>query len=383
MSISQFLFMADAHIKIRTWTNNTILQRDAYAALRLIQGSVGALPMSDLVIGGDWFDSNRPTSTDTLVTANFLKGFSDLQRVWYISGNHDNVSPSFFETLSVMDSSIRFIHLSDDIQRMNGRTFIAGVDWMPSGEALLDRIAGIIANWSTRKTRTPEDRLYLVLHTSFRHLLGFDGAYKLTMEDVDAMCKGEHVTVLVGDIHLRDTSVGKNGTVFHSPGSLYPLSYDKIFEPAYVSLIDYTTGLIDDVLCNVRDYYEATVDEIPDGNVAAFLETLPRSTQLISGVEPLPAFLRIVLNTDRVPSLEGVDTSKYVVQLARVDADEDRPLITVGNSTYSLNQAVLDEAKLEGDDELVTMIESVITSDDVLQTTEDLLDQWGVERVHQ
>jgi DNA repair exonuclease SbcCD nuclease subunit len=55
-----------------------------------------------------------------------------------------------------------------------------------------------------------------VLHTAFRHLLGFEGAWQLEYTDIP-----EYVdNVLVGDIHIHDVSKFENTTIY-SPGAIY------------------------------------------------------------------------------------------------------------------------------------------------------------------
>ena len=87
--------MADAHIKCRTWTNYMGLQGDAYAALDLVNEKLEGI--DTLVIGGDWFDSNHPSSTDINQSFQFLRHFKS---VFFIRGNHDNVQPSYLSALS-------------------------------------------------------------------------------------------------------------------------------------------------------------------------------------------------------------------------------------------------------------------------------------------
>ena len=90
---NDFLFMADAHIKARTWTNSTLLQGDAYAALDKLSAS----PLSDtLVIGGDWYDTVRPSAEDVQHSNDFISGF---KQVYYVRGNHDGRETCFLDLL--------------------------------------------------------------------------------------------------------------------------------------------------------------------------------------------------------------------------------------------------------------------------------------------
>lgn len=83
------LFMADAHIKSRTWTNNMQLYADAYTALLKVARHIRAMenPPKTLLIAGDWFDSNKPTSTDLMKSIDASRSYT-ISRTWrrYLQG---------------------------------------------------------------------------------------------------------------------------------------------------------------------------------------------------------------------------------------------------------------------------------------------------------
>ena len=131
-----FLFMADGHVRGRTWTNSMVLQGDAYAALgRLAELSAYT---GTIVIGGDWFDSNRPSSRDVDVTVACLSRFA---RAYYIKGNHDNADPAW---LGGIVPSAR--HLTEVPEELHPGVYICGQDWMASREESLAGLRWIAAN---------------------------------------------------------------------------------------------------------------------------------------------------------------------------------------------------------------------------------------------
>ena len=73
MSDNTYLFTADVHMKRRTWTNSTLLQGDATAAFGKVCRDCSFMAEGGIIIGGDLFDSNRPTSQDLIDTIDIIK----------------------------------------------------------------------------------------------------------------------------------------------------------------------------------------------------------------------------------------------------------------------------------------------------------------------
>ena len=363
--MGEFLFMADAHIRSRTWTNSMQLNGDAYAALTKVAGQLPG-SVDSLIIGGDWFDSNRPSSEDLVRTLEFLRGFSSVS---YVRGNHDSCVPSFLEALSAWDGGgVR--ELTADAGT-TGTCQCRGVSWLPSADGLREQIL------RARDMMNPFRPLYLVLHASFKHLLGFDGAYQLDAEWIKDTFKDRCVRVLVGDIHTRNTLELPNGGWIHSPGSLYPRSWDKVQEPCCVSLVDSDTGEIRDVPCDVRRYVQLEYAGQPE-----LIKELQRiSEEHEDGM--LDTFVRVVV-PDGAPPLPR--TSVPHVQLQSVlDVHEDAVQVGDDDPSWSatrdatLLQALLDEC---GDDkDLADMASALVASDDPLKEIEQWLNYWKVERI--
>ena len=158
-----FLFTADCHIKRRTWTNSTLLQGDASRAFAKFvnEGSMIGPGSRDLIIGGDLFDNNRPSSQDVLDVANVT---TSMHRTFYIRGNHDNVNPSYLEALNEPDDEygfgqIRLLESGKDgpegkeawyagFHRLANNAYVAGISWMPSDSQFIETLKAVVDLWN-------------------------------------------------------------------------------------------------------------------------------------------------------------------------------------------------------------------------------------------
>ena len=74
------------------------------------------------------------------------------------------------------------------------------------------------------------------------------------------------VTFLVGDIHKRDTLQLSDSCSIHSPGSLYPLSWDRVGDSCSVSVVNSKTAEIQAVPSDVRSYTSLDFTNMQDLN---------------------------------------------------------------------------------------------------------------------
>lgn len=373
---TEFLFMADAHIKARTWTNNMQLVGDAYKALDRLQHSDELSGVKMLVIGGDWFDSNRPTSIDLARTREFMLKF-DI--IYFIPGNHDSVTPSFlevFDNLATDNGPCVVYRLSEDtISMLHGadHCYIAGIPWTHSAEDLKTKIKSIATTF--KETYGQDDILYLVLHTSFKHLLAFDGAYKLTKEFISEVCGDSNIRVLVGDIHTRDTTVynEKTGAYIHSPGSLYPLSFDKAEESNMVSKINLKTGAITDIPVDVRTYTSWNYTNRAD------LATLVAGVVQDNPAGFMKPFIRTIVSDAEVQITDG-EYPDVVIQVVNSQTADIQQRQEVRQETYTISQAI-EEELADDDPDINDLAQALFASDDPLAEIESWLNFWKVERV--
>jgi hypothetical protein len=351
------MFMADAHIKTRTWINSPQIQGDAYAALSKV-AAIENLPRT-LVIGGDWFDSMRPSSEDMFRTSLFAKCFD---RVLYIRGNHDKSVPNWLASLPNAEQlTTTPVPIGD--------AHIAGLDWVPDEEELQLQLSAACSEAMELPTCTI---LYIVMHQPSRHLLGFDGAWKVDFakvaEDFEQIAKSMHIVFLIGDIHVQDTRKFGDITV-HSPGCLYPLTEDTVNDPHGVSIVENLD--IAHHTIKVRNYIEAHYTNDTE------LEALIKEAEAASTIEKLlPTRISVV-----IPEGVRVSTSKAVV-LQAVTAESD-PSTTQGASEKPSTECTMRDALIQacGDDKkLSSLALALYDSEDQAASIESWLKFWKVER---
>lgn len=389
------LFTADCHIKRRTWTNSTILQGDATKAMSKLFGA-SAGKADTVLIGGDLFDSNRPTSMDLLDVK--LYSQYKFREMIYIRGNHDSVEPSFVEAIAEDNSDLvtkvlevgdwmftdelmsRFVPLALGrafVGKEEGISYVAGVPYIHNTEMLLSYIRAIIDRWLEIRKRG-NDVLYLMLHSSFKELLGFDGAYQLSVPIIKELCGDELINILVGHIHTRATFVyNDNGAFIHSPGSLYPLSTSDMGDHFFGTLINLDNMTLEDVPCDVRKYAKLHATKAAD--LTKLEEWLDES-----GYAPdkgyLPTFIKLVLNSDFEGAIATPNPDKYVIQVVREEkANANAPLRA---TQYTLQEAVAEELAADPNHEmLMDMANALMQSDDQVALLSEWTKGWGVRKV--
>lgn len=365
--------MSDVHIKNRTWNNNTTVTGDSYKALDTVLLSKER-DTDILIIGGDWFDSNKITSEDLSKTKQFISNF---KKVYFIRGNHDKVDPSF---LSILDSettnTVSVKELTKTPYQLYNNVFIAGIPWMHSSTDLQNEITDCISEFAHISINYKDPVLYLVLHTSFKHLLSFDGSYKLTAEWMKEAIGNLRVYTLVGDIHTRDTRIINDitGAYIHSSGSLYPLSVDKTEEDYAMSLIDLDTAEIIDIPCSVRSYYTYgyTSKKELDDFVSSVVSENTNSV--------LKPYIRVI-----IPAVFDVQIlqSSYpdvVLNVHREYSSDFQTSTQNTSSGYTIENAITDE--LKGNELLTDLCLALVSSDDPVKELDGWLTFWGVERIN-
>lgn len=389
----KFLFLADFHVKARTWTNNTQVRGDAYAAMQKIGDLAEENGLDTLVIGGDFFDSNRPTPDDLVQTVDFLSRFN---QVYYIRGNHDSCDPSYLESVSRILGSKNFVtQLVAQFIQLGNNSYLTGISWMPSKEEYKRAV------WATLdyfKKEYPGKTLYLVLHTSFQHLLAFEGAYTFDTSEVAQWCKDMDVVLLVGDVHVRDTRrvavfpppADSKGVLhnlgeltFHSPGSVYPLQFNETDFVKAVTIVDTAEDDYNKRLrplpVEVRKY--ATWHYTEAGSLKEYLTgcaELHRAAKE-KGLVTLPTYIRIVVDTGvEPPHIIPSDYPELVIQI-QTEADEFDPghVVDTADGTYTLEQAINDEFP---DPDVAEIANQLVKSPDPAGDLQEYLELWQVER---
>lgn len=365
----KLLFMADCHVKGRTWTNDAGVQRDAYEALSAVHCGVTALGLypgsMPLLVGGDLFDGNRPSSEDVLSVSEFLKLF---RKTYFIPGNHDSVWPPFAEAMFDADDMTgedgdRLMCIQQwDLEEQESYT-LGGVSWMPSGDRLVEALA------QYRKCLDKGRRHFIMLHAGVKELMGFDGTWQVDCRMLHDMFKGLDATFLVGHVHVRRTFDLGDGVVVHSPGALYPCSWDEAMTQHAVTLVDTATGTLTDVPVVVRKYGECEWSGDMD-------DIKTEASAVIGCRMPLPPVVRIKY-TDEPPDVASLpfrDRVIYRLLDAGMD-DSGMPSADVSGSVEDAIRAELD------DEDLADMAVALYESDDPVAEMERWLTEWGVERL--
>ena len=373
----KFLFLADFHVKARTWTNNTQVRGDAYEAMKQIGDKAEEHQLDTLVIGGDFFDSNRPTPDDLVQTVDFLSRF---KQVYYIRGNHDSCDPSYLESISRILGIDNFVQqLNGQMVHLSGNNYLSGISWMPSREEYRKAVKDTI-EWF--RDNHKGDRLYLVLHTSFRHLLSFEGAYAFDAEEVGRWCDWNDtsdITLLVGDVHVRNSQCFGSGMLFHSPGSVYPLQFNDADTDKGCTVVD-TKGIRLNrfvfMPVAVRRYtswrYTGEVDTLN-----AWLDTISR-TQRTSEYH-LPTYAKIIVeNGVDFPRIDMTQYPDLVIQI-QLETEEFDPghAVEGADGVYTLEQAINDEFP---DPDVAEIANKLVVSPDPADEIRKYLDFWQVER---
>lgn len=386
----RLMFLADFHVKSRTWTNNTQVRGDAYKAMQVIGDYAEENEIEDLLIGGDFFDSNRPTAEDLVYTVDFLSRF---KRVYYIRGNHDSCDPSYLEAISRILGRNKFVHELDiPLVYLCDKCYLAGISWMPSKEDYKAAVKNVIEYF---KEQHPGERLFLMIHTSFQHLLSFDGAYTFETHEVAEWCKGVDVVLLVGDVHVRDTrkvavfpppeehkgvldNLGE--LIFHSPGSVYPLQFCDTDTEKFVTIIDPDAKsleyMIQAVPVKVRDY-ECWLYKDQE-SLDKFLQL--QAEEKKKHTDRLPTYIKIIVNEGVTPPhINPSDWPDFVIQI-QINMEGPEVAATENETkdgTYTLEQAISEEFP---DKDIAEIASKLVSVRDPADELRKYMEFWGVER---
>lgn len=381
------LILADCHIRKRTWSNFAKISDDAYVALSTIIQEINPLPET-LLIAGDWFDTDRPSTTDILKSAEF---FANFRTVLYIAGNHDRRCGEVFtalqETSKNLTGSTAFIDISQTpyISTVRGHTIVfAGLPYIHDQEQF---IAAYTEKVLAIKNDYPDAELTLVIHASYKHLLGFEGAYHIDLEQTKNIASDYPVTVIVGHVHVRDTRkyADNDRAYVHSPGSLYPSTFAQALDRNSVptaSVYHLADGDITDEEIPVRAYADLNFVDYADLETKLY-EIVNHARQM---EYKLPSLVRLHVTADMMNSAISVPADiadDIVLHITTATTDEPEAEVTITEG-YSMVEAVKEALAAYGEDaeQLSEYAEALLTSDDALGTIEEWLEFWGVMRTY-
>jgi len=211
---------ADDHLSPFIWTSHRAIAQDSYYAMGMITNAIVDIKRKAgdeevvLLKAGDIFDTTTPDPlTEQVLKANIKMLVDAGVHVLSIQGNHEFHSKvpraSLFGTFPLdcpPGGPIRPVTIE-------GVVFV-GIDYTASSAELHEKIAMV----------PPCD--YLILHSPFRHLLGFADKYQIEKDDIPAHVKN----VVVGDIHKQNVTKNSQGVYILSPGSSHPRKIPEITE---------------------------------------------------------------------------------------------------------------------------------------------------------
>ena len=199
--------LADLHLAGFPWSRRDEFYGDAFRALEsaeqvILQDNPGCAYKA-VILSGDITDQKAIEDDTSMALCKFIKNLHAASiQVYYVNGNHDMSKRGQLGHVGVYGG----IHIHEKVTQIHDFT-VYGLDWLPR-TVLKEKIQNV-----------PECDI-LFLHCAFQHLLGFQGAYDLTKEDIP-----EHIpNVFVGDVHVTDITTNSRGTDIVSPGPLHPCS---------------------------------------------------------------------------------------------------------------------------------------------------------------
>lgn len=360
--------LSDLHIKKRTWNNWVKLKGDAQAALirciQLVRHSQH--PVDLCILAGDIFDTNMATSSDLLMLGAFLSCF---KRTLYIRGNHDTVVPSYLQALpNTQDvSATPYI---DPCEKFA----VYGIPYIHSRQELLNKLAQIAQTIEGLKKTHPQCQIYLLLHQAFQHLLGIQGMWQVTAQDIQDLLGGD-VHVICGHIHKnKQLALSGTGSIY-SPGSLYPLDWGQTSQQHCLSLLTLETGQILRQNIAVRDF--VTLEGFPEGyDIISALRGLSEQNNKV-----LPVAVRIKLALGQAAPDPSQIPQGVVLQIitASQDQPDDQSSGVVMTDAISILDAVLLDLRQNNPDsyqDIYDIALNLYNSDDPGGYLDQLLTAW-------
>lgn len=237
---------ADDHLSPFIWTSHRSIAGDAYYAMGMITKEILQIKEEAgdeeviLLKAGDIFDTTTPDPhTEEILKMNMevllLKGI----KIFSIQGNHEYHAKTARATL------FGTTPLSAVPIKIDGVSF-CGIDYTASSAELHEKVSMI----------PPCD--YLVMHTPFRHLLGFADKYQIEASDIPAHIKN----VIVGDIHKQHLLTNDQGVHILSPGSSHPRKIPEISEGHGLYVHKHEEGIKSGRYVNVtpREFYAVNIE---------------------------------------------------------------------------------------------------------------------------
>lgn len=279
------IFAADLHLRPQIWARRPDIAGDHALAWASLVRATLARPGASLVLGGDVFHNTAPSGA---VEYLFKKGMDALlgkgRRVFFIKGNHDD----------------------EEVHRAS----LFGAEQLADGEVVDIGGIKVAAVNHTRVNDLAQERLadappcdILVMHTAFRHALGFADMWQCSEEDVPEQVG----MVLAGHIHKHL----ERGKVL-IPGSICVNGVDE-FDPG-----DHGYYVVDGGKATWRPLRGRVFLSVEHGDgTAALLDRLGKARHI------LPPVVNIRHSQDEAGAVEGLAAAhpgtRFMLNARRAD----------------------------------------------------------------
>lgn len=196
--------VADCHLG-RRLRNRRMFANDSYDVFTEMCDKIikDSSEEKALILAGDTTDKNYVDGKSLEVIAdNIDRLYEEGITTYSIMGNHDYDDKSILSTQGAEDINEKLVDICG--------YKVYGLDYRPP-EILRDDLQHV-----------PECDL-LILHQAFQHLMGFEGAYDVSVHSLPDYVKN----TFCGDIHVTDIKELEDDRLFISPGSLHPVKVDE------------------------------------------------------------------------------------------------------------------------------------------------------------
>ena len=320
-NMERLLFLADCHLRDRTWVNWPQLHGDAEEALKLVRKNAEGI--ESVLLAGDVFDTIRPSSSSQSILKTFLSAF---RKVYVIAGNHDMAEPLHTEVL-MRDTPTEVIRVGSRIAADTGSCYITGMDYIRNRNTFrseLEILEHTLHNLDLERYRMN----YIMLHAGIKELLGIDGMWQTSVQELTEFAGNRNITFLIGHVHKNKTFSLPGGGCILSPGPLYPQNWQEALDSMKAFVLEPESAAVKSFPVDVRHYAVLAEEEEATGEALARLDTeagssgmLPSAVLVKAGRDwkpDVPELRNLLIRktiTDTQPRTSGTHTSESAVTL--------------------------------------------------------------------
>lgn len=302
------LWMADGHISERIWVGRRNIEGDSDYAMSGVTGIANREAVDYIYYGGDTFDRTRPSAEELGIFKRHADLLNTVRGRWHIQGQHD-MSGGHYSLCGAFGSS--------DLADCNNGDEMLSIGNISGGAANSECPSWVIygLDFQTRDEFTNRLKAgmphhtkashVMMIHAPMKHLLGFEGAWKLEASDIPVWAG----TTFVGDVHKLNVSrynpdtkemtditdkphrTDKDGSLvwdnvfraadspdktqyIFSSSSIYPTSWSEVDKPHGVFIFDTEANYVKWCPVATRRFIKHSMDNITYLGVLAMLDEL-------------------------------------------------------------------------------------------------------------